>query len=135
MNQYQGQELSSTCSNSRWKDRRAILHILSRMLSEDWRGLTVLYVCPIRALLRAEDCLRSNGFGGAGLLRLATDFLNAVEIRMAVVTDVADEGHRVTSAGNSHLASLVKCHCGNFCPVWVEVPIGFKWGQRIDNDA
>ena len=25
--------------------------VLSRMLSEDWRGLSVLYVCPLRALL------------------------------------------------------------------------------------
>lgn len=33
------------------KTEAAILPILSRMLSEDWRGLSVLYVCPIRALL------------------------------------------------------------------------------------
>jgi ATP-dependent Lhr-like helicase len=33
------------------KTEAAMLPILSRMLSEDWRGLTVLYVCPIRALL------------------------------------------------------------------------------------
>jgi ATP-dependent helicase Lhr and Lhr-like helicase len=28
-----------------------VLPLLSRMLSEDWRGLSVLYVCPLRALL------------------------------------------------------------------------------------
>lgn len=28
-----------------------MLPLLSRMLSEDWRGLSVLYVCPLRALL------------------------------------------------------------------------------------
>lgn len=33
------------------KTEAAILPVLSRMLSEDWRGLSVLYVCPIRALL------------------------------------------------------------------------------------
>ncbi len=33
------------------KTEAAILPILSRMLSENWAGLSVLYVCPIRALL------------------------------------------------------------------------------------
>lgn len=33
------------------KTEAAVLPILSRMLSDDWRGLSVLYVCPIRALL------------------------------------------------------------------------------------
>jgi ATP-dependent helicase Lhr and Lhr-like helicase len=33
------------------KTEAAILPILSRMLSENWLGLSVLYVCPIRALL------------------------------------------------------------------------------------
>ena len=33
------------------KTEAAILPILSRMLTEDWRGLSVLYLCPIRALL------------------------------------------------------------------------------------
>jgi ATP-dependent Lhr-like helicase len=33
------------------KTEAAILPVLSRMLSESWRGLSVLYVCPIRALL------------------------------------------------------------------------------------
>lgn len=33
------------------KTEAAILPVLSRMLSEDWRGLSVIYVCPIRALL------------------------------------------------------------------------------------
>lgn len=33
------------------KTEAAILPILSRMLSEDWRGLSVIYLCPIRALL------------------------------------------------------------------------------------
>jgi ATP-dependent helicase Lhr and Lhr-like helicase len=33
------------------KTEAAIFPILSRMLEEDWRGLSVLYVCPIRALL------------------------------------------------------------------------------------
>jgi ATP-dependent Lhr-like helicase len=33
------------------KTEAAIFPLLSRMLTENWRGLTVLYVCPIRALL------------------------------------------------------------------------------------
>ena len=33
------------------KTEAAVFPILSRMLSESWRGLSVLYICPIRALL------------------------------------------------------------------------------------
>ena len=33
------------------KTEAAILPLLSRMLSEDWRGLAILYICPIKALL------------------------------------------------------------------------------------
>ena len=33
------------------KTEAAILPVFSRMLSEDWRGLTVVYICPIKALL------------------------------------------------------------------------------------
>lgn len=33
------------------KTEAATLPLWSRMLSEDWRGLSVLYVCPLRALL------------------------------------------------------------------------------------
>ena len=33
------------------KTEAAVLPLLSAMLSEDWRGLSVLYVCPLRALL------------------------------------------------------------------------------------
>lgn len=33
------------------KTEAAVFPLLSRMLSEDWSGLTVLYVCPLRALL------------------------------------------------------------------------------------
>jgi len=33
------------------KTEAAILPILSRMLTEDWRGLSTIYVCPIKALL------------------------------------------------------------------------------------
>ncbi len=33
------------------KTEAAVLPLLSRMASEDWRGLSVLYVCPLRALL------------------------------------------------------------------------------------
>jgi len=33
------------------KTEAAIVPILSRMLTEDWRGLSTLYICPIKALL------------------------------------------------------------------------------------
>ena len=33
------------------KTEAALFPVLSRMLSEDWRGLSVLYVCPLKALL------------------------------------------------------------------------------------
>jgi ATP-dependent Lhr-like helicase len=33
------------------KTEAAALPVLSRMLDEDWRGLSVLYLCPLRALL------------------------------------------------------------------------------------
>ncbi len=33
------------------KTEAAFLPVLSRMLSEDWQGLSVLYLCPIKALL------------------------------------------------------------------------------------
>ena len=33
------------------KTEAAVLPLLSRMLSEDWRGLSVIYLCPIKALL------------------------------------------------------------------------------------
>lgn len=33
------------------KTEAAVLPMLSKMMHEDWRGLSVLYVCPIRALL------------------------------------------------------------------------------------
>jgi ATP-dependent Lhr-like helicase len=33
------------------KTEAAIIPVFSRMLTEDWRGLSVLYVCPIKALL------------------------------------------------------------------------------------
>ncbi len=33
------------------KTEAAILPVLSRMATEDWRGLSVLYICPIKALL------------------------------------------------------------------------------------
>jgi len=33
------------------KTEAAILPVLSKIMQEDWRGLSVLYVCPIRALL------------------------------------------------------------------------------------
>src|SRR4051812_5074713 len=33
------------------KTEAAVFPVLSRMLTEDWRGMSVLYLCPLRALL------------------------------------------------------------------------------------
>ncbi len=48
------------------KTEAAIFPVLSRMLSEDWRGLSVLYVCPIRALLNNLEPRLSYYFGLLG---------------------------------------------------------------------
>lgn len=48
------------------KTEAAIFPVLSRMLSEDWRGLSVLYVCPIRALLNNLEPRLSFYFGLVG---------------------------------------------------------------------
>ena len=37
------------------KTEAAFFPLLSRMLTEDWRGTSVLYVCPLRALLNDLD--------------------------------------------------------------------------------
>lgn len=47
------------------KTEAAVLPVLSRMLTEDWRGLSVLYICPIKALL---NNLESRLSGLAGLV-------------------------------------------------------------------
>jgi ATP-dependent Lhr-like helicase len=45
------------------KTEAALLPVLSRMLSEQWQGLSVLYICPIRALLNnLEERLSSYCF-------------------------------------------------------------------------
>jgi len=33
------------------KTEAAMLPVLSRMISEEWQGISVLYICPIKALL------------------------------------------------------------------------------------
>ena len=48
------------------KTEAAIFPVLSRMLSEDWRGLSVLYICPIRALLNNLEPRLSYYFGLVG---------------------------------------------------------------------
>jgi ATP-dependent helicase Lhr and Lhr-like helicase len=44
------------------KTEAAFFPLLSRMLTDDWRGLSVLYVCPLRALLNNLH-LRLEGYG------------------------------------------------------------------------
>ena len=46
-----GDHLIATAPTAGGKTEAAVLPLLSRILSEDWRGLSVLYVCPLRALL------------------------------------------------------------------------------------
>jgi ATP-dependent helicase Lhr and Lhr-like helicase len=42
------------------KTEAAVLPVLSRMLSERWDGLSVLYICPLRALLNNLEARLSN---------------------------------------------------------------------------
>jgi ATP-dependent helicase Lhr and Lhr-like helicase len=46
-----GEHLVILAPTAGGKTEAAFLPVLSRMLSEDWQGLSVLYVCPIKALL------------------------------------------------------------------------------------
>lgn len=46
-----GHHLTATAPTAGGKTEAAILPLLSRMLTEERRGLSVLYVCPLRALL------------------------------------------------------------------------------------
>lgn len=46
-----GDHVIATAPTAGGKTEAAVLPLLSRMLSEDWTGLSVLYLCPLRALL------------------------------------------------------------------------------------
>jgi ATP-dependent helicase Lhr and Lhr-like helicase len=46
-----GEHLVILAPTAGGKTEAAFLPVLSRMLSEDWHGLSVLYLCPIKALL------------------------------------------------------------------------------------
>jgi len=46
-----GEHLLIIAPTAGGKTEAAILPIMSRMLTEDWRGLSTLYICPIKALL------------------------------------------------------------------------------------
>lgn len=46
-----GAHIVATAPTAGGKTEAAMLPLLSRMLTEGWRGLTVLYVCPLRALI------------------------------------------------------------------------------------
>ena len=50
-----GQHLIILAPTAGGKTEAAFFPIVSRMLSEDWSGLSVLYVCPIKALLNNLD--------------------------------------------------------------------------------
>ena len=43
-----GDHLIATAPTAGGKTEAAVLPLLPRMLSENWRGLSVLYVCPLR---------------------------------------------------------------------------------------
>jgi ATP-dependent Lhr-like helicase len=45
------------------KTEAAVLPVLSRMLTEDWQGVSVLYICPIKALLNNLEA-RLSRLGG-----------------------------------------------------------------------
>jgi len=46
-----GQHIIILAPTAGGKTEAALFPVLSRMVSEDWRGLSVLYICPIKALL------------------------------------------------------------------------------------
>lgn len=46
-----GEHVVATAPTAGGKTEAAVLPLFSRMLDEDWPGLSVLYVCPLRALL------------------------------------------------------------------------------------
>lgn len=48
------------------KTEAAVFPVLSRMVGEDWRGLSVLYLCPIKALLNNLEERLSRYFGLLG---------------------------------------------------------------------
>ena len=50
-----GEHLVVLAPTAGGKTEAAFLPVLSRMLSEDWQGLSVLYLCPIKALLNNLD--------------------------------------------------------------------------------
>lgn len=50
-----GEHLIVLAPTAGGKTEAAVFPLLSRVLSEDWNGLSVLYVCPIKALLNNLD--------------------------------------------------------------------------------
>ncbi len=58
-----GEHVLAIAPTAGGKTEAAILPVLSRMLSEDWRGLSVLYLCPLRALLNNLQ-VRLSGYAG-----------------------------------------------------------------------
>lgn len=56
-----GQDTLVLAPTAGGKTEAAVLPLLSRMASEDWRGVSVLYVCPLRALLN-NLAPRVNGY-------------------------------------------------------------------------
>ena len=58
-----GDHVLATAPTAGGKTEAAVLPLLSRMLTEDWRGLSVLYICPLRALLNSLH-ERLEGYAG-----------------------------------------------------------------------
>ena len=53
------------------KTEAAVLPLLSRMANEGWRGLSALYVCPLRALLNnIEPRLQRYGMATSAMRRV-----------------------------------------------------------------
>lgn len=50
-----GQHLIVLAPTAGGKTEAAFFPVMSRMLSEDWNGLSVIYICPIKALLNNLD--------------------------------------------------------------------------------
>jgi ATP-dependent Lhr-like helicase len=61
-----GDHVLATAPTAGGKTEAAMLPLLSRMVTEDWHGVSVLYICPLRALLNSlhERLERYAGFVG-----------------------------------------------------------------------
>ena len=59
-------QLRRACTDCRRKNGSGVLALLSKMDVEDWQGVSVLYIAPIRALLNNQEARLSRLTGLIG---------------------------------------------------------------------